>query len=65
MIIRLTVGGGKMYTKKILNDEEVNIRIFSKHLLKEGSMTEKREPLLNLRSHLIYKDKTLSLVQET
>ncbi len=51
-------------TKKILNDEEVNIRIYAKYLLKEGSVTEKRELLSNLRSRLIYKDKTLTLVQE-
>ncbi len=51
-------------TKRILNDEEVNIRIYAKYLLKEGSVTEKRELLANLRSRLIYKDKTLTLMQE-
>lgn len=51
-------------TKRVLDDEEVNIRIYAKYLLKEGSMTEKRELLANLRSRLIYKDKTLTLMQE-
>lgn len=51
-------------TKRILNDEEVNIRIYAKYLLKEGSVTEKRELLANLRSRLIYKDKTLTLLEE-
>ncbi len=51
-------------TKRILAEEEVNIRIYAKYLLKEGSVTEKRELLANLRSRLIYKDKTLTLVQE-
>ena len=51
-------------TKRILDEEEVNIRIYAKYLLKEGSVTEKRELLSNLRSRLIYKDKTLALVQE-
>lgn len=51
-------------TKKILNDEEVNIRIYAKYLLKEGSATEKRELLSNLRSRLIYKDKSIALLKE-
>lgn len=51
-------------TKRVLDDEEVNIRIYAKYLLKEGSVTEKRELLANLRSRLIYKDKTLTLVAE-
>ncbi len=51
-------------TKRILDDEEVNIRIYAKYLLKEGSVTEKHELLANLRSRLIYKDKTLTLMQE-
>lgn len=51
-------------TKRILDEEEVNIRIYAKYLLKEGSVTEKRELLSNLRSRLIYKDKTPTLIQE-
>ena len=51
-------------TKRILDDEEVNIRVYAKYLLKEGSVTEKRELLANLRSRLIYKDKTLTLMLE-
>ena len=51
-------------TKRILNDEEVNIRIYAKYLLKEGSVTEKRELLANLRSRLTYKDKQITLMTE-
>ncbi|MFA5106766.1 MAG: recombinase family protein [Patescibacteria group bacterium] len=48
----------------ISEETEVNIRKYAKYLLKEGSVTEKRELLANLRSRLIYKDKTLTLVRE-
>ncbi len=43
-------------------EAEVNIRTYVKYLLKEGSVTEKRELLGNLRSRLIYKNKTISLL---
>lgn len=45
-------------------ETEVNIRKYAKYLLKEGSLTEKRELLANLRSRLIYKDKIITLVTE-
>lgn len=41
--------------------KETDIRKYAKHLLREGSVIEKRELLANLRSRLIYKDKVLSL----
>lgn len=47
--------------KPILKDKEVNIRIYAKYLLKEGSSVEKRELLSNLRSKINYKDKKLFL----
>ncbi|MFH0853562.1 MAG: hypothetical protein V1853_04095 [bacterium] len=50
--------------EKLPDDIEVNTRKYAKYLLKQGSMTEKRELLGNLRSRLVYKDKIISLVQE-
>lgn len=38
---------------------ELDIRAYAKYLLKEGSVTEKRELLGNLKSQLIYKDKQI------
>lgn len=46
-------------------EAEVNIRKYAKYLLKDGSLIEKRELLANMRSRLIYKDKTLTLMQES
>ncbi|MBU1149121.1 zinc ribbon domain-containing protein [Patescibacteria group bacterium] len=43
---------------------EINIRKYAKYLLKQGSVTEKRELLGNLRSRLTYKDKIITLVKE-
>ncbi len=40
---------------------EVNIRTYAKYLLQEGSITEKRELLGNLKSNLIYQDKKITL----
>ena len=45
-----------------LEENEVNIREYTKYLLKEGSVTEKRELLANLRSRLLYKDKKITLI---
>ena len=42
----------------------VNIRQYAKYLLKEGSVSDKRELLANLRSRIIYKNKKLTLVRE-
>lgn len=47
-----------------IEEDEINIRKYAKYLLKEGSVSEKRDLLANLRSRLIYKDKTLTLMQE-
>ena len=37
---------------------------FAKYILKEGTTIEKRELLANLRSRIMYKDKTLTLINE-
>ena len=44
-------------------EAEVNIRTYVKYLLKEGSVTEKRELLGNLRSRLVYQNKRITLLQ--
>jgi site-specific DNA recombinase len=51
-------------TEKLQNNKETDIRNYAKYILKEGSVTEKRELLANLRSRIIYKDKVLTLVAE-
>lgn len=45
-------------------ETEVNIRTYTKYLLREGSVSEKRDLLSNLRSRLVYRDKTLTLLCE-
>jgi len=45
-------------------EAEVNIRTYVKYLLKEGTVTEKRELLGNLRSRLVYTNKTITLLSE-
>lgn len=42
---------------------EIDVRGYAKYLLREGSTTEKRELLANLRSRLICKNKTLTLTE--
>jgi hypothetical protein len=49
-------------TDKIQNNKETDIRNYAKYILKEGTVTEKRELLANLRSRIVYKDKTLDLI---
>ncbi len=49
---------------KIQNAKDTDIRNYAKYLLKEGSTSEKRELLGNLRTRIIYKDKMLTLVKE-
>jgi len=49
--------------EKIKTDEDLNIRKYAKYLLKEGSTSEKRLLLSNLRSRIRYEDKELSLIQ--
>lgn len=58
-----SVVGGKA---KISNEavRETDIRTYAKYLLREGSATEKRELLSNLRSRLSYKNKELTLIKE-
>jgi hypothetical protein len=48
-------------TEKLQNNKETDIRNYAKYILKEVSVTEKRELLGNLRSRIVYKDKTLML----
>lgn len=49
-------------TDKIEVDPETDIRNYAKYLLKEGSTSEKRLLLSNLRSRIVYEDKELSLI---
>ena len=51
-------------TDKVKNREDMDIRNYAKYILKEGSVSEKRELLGNLRSRIVYKDKTLTLLTE-
>lgn len=50
--------------KADISDKEVNIRSYAKYLLKEGSISEKRELMANLRSRILYQDKELSLIED-
>lgn len=49
-------------TDKVKNREDMDIRNYAKYILKEGTTIEKRELLANLRSRIVYKDKTLTLL---
>jgi len=51
-------------TDKIKDTDDTDIRNYAKYILKEGSVSEKRELLGNLRSKIVYKDKTLVLLVE-
>lgn len=51
-------------TEKIKTDLDTDIRNYAKYILKEGSTVEKRELLTNLRSKILYKDKTLTLIDD-
>lgn len=48
--------------EKIQTNEDLNIRKYAKYLLKEGSTTEKRLLLANLRSKIRYEDKEFTLL---
>jgi hypothetical protein len=48
-------------TRQAPEELEVDIRNYAKYLLREGTVTEKRELLGNLRSKLVYKDKKITL----
>ncbi|MEX1014259.1 MAG: recombinase family protein [Candidatus Paceibacterota bacterium] len=47
------------------NVKEINIKTYAKYLLKEGSISEKRELLANLKSRIVYKDKKIGLEQKS
>jgi DNA invertase Pin-like site-specific DNA recombinase len=49
-------------TVKSNKDLVTDIRNYAKYILKEGTVTEKRELLANLRSRIVYKDKILTLI---
>lgn len=51
-------------TDKVKNRDDTDIRNYAKYILKEGSVSEKRELLGNLRSRIVYKDKALTLLAE-
>ena len=50
-------------TDKIRAADDADIRNYAKYILKEGATSEKRELLGNLRSRIVYKDKTLTLLE--
>lgn len=48
----------------LVEEDDVNIRQYAKYLLKDGSTSDKRELLANLRSRLNYKDKKITMIEE-
>jgi hypothetical protein len=48
--------------EKLVTDHDMDMRNYAKYLLREGSKTEKRELLSNLKSRIIYEDKELRLI---
>ena len=50
--------------KGLVEEDDVNIRQYAKYLLKDGSTSDKRELLANLRSRLNYKDKKITMIEE-
>ncbi len=53
----------KSVKKQTIDETEINTREYAKYLLREGSVSEKRELLANLRSRLCYKDKKISFIE--
>ena len=51
-------------TEKMETDPDTDIQNYAKYLLKEGSTSEKRLLLSNLRSRVRHEDKELSLIKE-
>lgn len=49
--------------QELVKENDVNIRQYAKYLLKEGSTSDKRELLANLRSRLNYKDKKITMIE--
>ncbi len=60
--LQVVIGGKDKISDNVA--QETDVRKYAKHLLREGSASEKRELLSNLRSRLIYKNKELTLVEE-
>ena len=54
---RMVLGKGKDSKP----EEDLDIKIYTRYLLKEGSMIEKRELLANVKSRLKLKDKQIIL----
>jgi len=62
--LRKIVNKNSREETKLVEENEVNVREYAKYLLKEGSVSDKRELLGNLRSRIDYKDKKLKLAEE-
>lgn len=45
------------------DEAEVNIRAYAKYLLRQGSISEKRELLGNLRGRSVYRNKQINLME--
>ena len=50
--------------KMLIDEDDIATREYAKYVLKEGSVSEKRELLGHLRSRLILNDKKISLIEE-
>jgi site-specific DNA recombinase len=50
--------------KPMIDENDVNTREYAKYVLREGTPSEKRELLGNLRSRLVYLDKKIRLLEE-
>lgn len=49
--------------EKRLKEKGVDIRMYAKYLLKEGTIYEKRELLENLKNRLVVNDKKIELAK--
>lgn len=49
-------------SKANLESADVDVRTYAKYVLREGSVSEKRELLGNLRSKLVYQNKTVTML---
>lgn len=50
--------------ERLPTDKEADLRKYAKYILKEGSREEKRELLGNLRTRIVYREKTLMLADQ-
>ena len=48
-----------------IDENDITTREYAKYVLKEGSISEKRDLLGHLRSRLILQDKKITLVEES